>query len=83
MKKTIAAVAAVAAVFGLAGCKDYTPIMSQDCHQLAATARHLANVIQKHPGGIDAEGRIAESDGTLLNARVDELGGCPEEPDLR
>lgn len=83
MRRAIAAGAAVMAGFGLVGCKDYTPIMEQNCHQLAATERHLVSVIQKHPGGIDSEGRIAESDGELLNLRVTQLGGCPEEPDLR
>jgi hypothetical protein len=86
----VACCAAVGVVVVLKGVTaPGTPISQQNCHQLAATERHLAAEDRRiNDGHVLSASEIEQdrqnsADATALNDRVDALGGCPNEPSLQ
>lgn len=71
---------AIGGVIALTGGGD-KPISEQSCSELVATLHRIQD--DEAPGAdVDTQSQAAK-DAVELNTRVDNLGGCPDEPGLQ
>jgi outer membrane murein-binding lipoprotein Lpp len=77
-KRLVVIAAAVVSVSVLAGCDK--PISQQSCGELASTLEDIQDRLNSDDFDTTSE---ATKDADELNERVDELGGCPDEPSLQ